>query len=144
MDVEDTVRQGVSDYTEVRAAHPAAPPFLANYEMRNAPEVDYDLDFVQGFTVQNGDFDPLWDALDVDGIAVALTAGGYNFTAAQVNGVYGVFDSHANRIHQRAYAETFPNIGALMSGILDIIAQHNVNPHDDVAVEVYMAQDDDE
>ena len=103
MDLEDTVRQGVSDYLAVRAAHPAAPSYLASYEMRTSDAVDHDMQFAEGFTIREADFDHLREVLEDDDTAAVITAGGYTFTAAQTGGVFGVFDSHINDIHGRAY-----------------------------------------
>lgn len=139
LDVEATVRQGVTDYNAVRAAHPGAPAYLANYEMRTSDQVDYALGYDRGFTIRHGDYSELAAELDEDGTAVALTAGEYNFTVAQVHGVFGLFDSHTNTLHERAYAERFGTLGALMRGIKTVIARHDVDPHSDVSAEVYHA-----
>jgi len=140
LDVDDTVQRGVSDYLAVRAEHPGAPPFLATYEMRTSPaNQDVDLELIAGLTLRNGELEPLRDHLEA-GLwdrAATLTAGAYTFTAARVGGVFCIFDSHANTIHERAYKQRFASMAQLMRGIKEVITQHGVNLHDDIAVEVY-------
>ncbi len=141
LNVEDTVRQGVTDYLAVRAANPAAPSYLASYEMRSSV-VDYELQLESSFTIQQADFAPLRAALATDGRAVTITAGGYTVTAAHAQGEYGLFDSHVNDIYGTAYTETFPNLRGLMWGIKDMIAQHGTNLHADIGVEVFGEPDE--
>ena len=140
LNVDETVARGVSDYLTVRSEHPGAPPFLASYEMRTSPaNQDLDLDLVTARTIENGDFGLFREYLEREQpVAATITAGAYTFTAAALqDGTLCIFDSHANRIHQRAYKESFASMPKLIAGIKRVITEHGVNLHDDIAVEIY-------